>query len=227
MDFEWHKEAKKQWDDRADFWTKSSKEMWTEGSRKTIIPFLKQYIRKGSTIVDAGCGDGFGSYLLAQEEYVVTGVDLSDEMIERAKAKMKMKSLTFVQGDLTNLPFESNSADAVMAVNSLEWTERPIDALNELTRIVKEDGHACVGLLGPTAHPRVNSYRRLYGETVIMNTMMPWEFEQLTEENGWTVIGSHGVYKRGVNEKMLGSLPKELQQALTFMWVFMLKKKER
>ncbi|MDQ0245377.1 SAM-dependent methyltransferase [Bacillus fengqiuensis] len=224
-DFEWHEEARKQWDDRAGFWNKNSEEMWTSGSRKTIIPFLKPYIQKGSFIIDAGCGDGLGSYLLAKKGYRVTGVDLSNEMIEKAKARTDIDSLSFVQGDLTNLPLEEKSADAVMAINSLEWTEKPIDALNELKRIVKEKGHACIGVLGPTAHPRVNSYRRLYGEEVIMNTMMPWEFEQLATENGWIVIDGHGVYKRGVNEKMLGSLPKELQQSLTFMWVFMLQKK--
>lgn len=223
--FEWHEEARKQWDDRAGFWNKNSEEMWTEGSRKTIIPFLEPYIEKGSYIIDAGCGDGLGSYLLAKKGYHVTGVDLSNEMIERAKARTDIDSVSFVQGDLTNLPSEEKSADAVMAINSLEWTEKPIDALNELKRIVKDKGYACVGILGPTAHPRVNSYRRLYGEEVIMNTMMPWEFEQLAAENGWTVIDGHGVYKRGVNEKMLGSLPKELQQSLTFMWVFMLQKK--
>ncbi|WP_078409658.1 class I SAM-dependent methyltransferase [Priestia abyssalis] len=223
--FEWHEEARKQWDDRAGFWNKNSEEMWIEGSRKTIIPFLEPYIEKGSFIVDAGCGDGLGSYLLAKKGYRVTGVDLSNEMIEKAKARTDLDSLTFVQGDLTNLPLEEKSADAVMAINSLEWTEKPIDALNELKRIVKDKGHACVGILGPTAHPRVNSYRRLYAEKVIMNTMMPWEFEQLAMENGWTVRDGHGVYKRGVNEKLLGSLPKELQQSLTFMWVFMLQKK--
>lgn len=223
--FEWHKEARKQWDDRAGFWNKNSEEMWTKGSRKTIIPFLEPYIEKGSFIVDAGCGDGLGSYLLAKNGYRVTGIDLSNEMIEKAKARTDLDSLTFVQGDLTNLPLEEKSADAVMAINSLEWTQKPIDALNELKRIVKDKGHACVGILGPTAHPRVNSYRRLYGEEVIMNTMMPWEFEQLAKENGWAVIDGHGVYKRGVNEKMVGSLPQELEQALTFMWVFMLQKK--
>jgi ubiquinone/menaquinone biosynthesis C-methylase UbiE len=162
---------------------------------------------------------------LAKKGYRVTGVDLSNEMIEKAKTRTEIDSVSFIQGDLTNLPLEEQSADAVMAINSLEWTEKPIDALNELKRIVKDKGHACVGILGPTAHPRVNSYRRLYGEEVIMNTMMPWEFEQLATESGWAVIDGHGVYKRGVNEKMLGSLPKELQQSLTFMWVFMLQKK--
>jgi ubiquinone/menaquinone biosynthesis C-methylase UbiE len=222
--FKWHEEARKQWDNRADFWNKSSEEMWTTGSRKTIIPFIEQYIPKDSLIVDAGCGDGFGSYLLAERGYRVKGIDLSDEMTEKANQRAKTDKLSFLQGDLTNLPFDDASVDAVMAINSLEWTEKPIAALNELRRIVKEEGHACVGILGPTAHPRVNSYRRLYGEAVIMNTMMSWEFEQLATENGWKVIGGHGVYKRGVNEKMLGSLPKELQQSLTFMWVFMLQK---
>ena len=54
--------------------------------------------------------------------------------------------------------------------------------------------------------------------------MMPWEFEQLAKEQGFEVVDGIGVYKRGVNEKMLGQLPIELQQSLTFLWVFMLKR---
>lgn len=53
--------------------------------------------------------------------------------------------------------------------------------------------------------------------------MMPWEFEQLAKEQGFKVVDGIGVYKRGVNEKMLGQLSTELQQSLTFLWVFMLK----
>ena len=57
--------------------------------------------------------------------------------------------------------------------------------------------------------------------------MMPWEFEQLAKEQGFEVVDGIGVYKRGVNEKMLGQLPTELQQSLTFLWVFMLKTYKR
>ncbi len=65
---------------------------------------------------------------------------------------------------------------------------------------------------------------RLYGENVVCNTMMPWEFEKLAKEQGFQVVDGMGVYKRGVNEKMLEQLSVELRQALTFLWVFMLKK---
>ena len=111
-----------------------------------------------------------------------------------------------------------------MAINSLEWTEEPLRALNEIKRVLKKDGYACIAILGSTAKPRENSYPRLYGKDVVCNTMMPWEFEQLAKEQGFEVVDGIGVYKRGVNEKMLGQLPTELQQSLTFLWVFMLKR---
>ena len=122
------------------------------------------------------------------------------------------------------LPLSSESVEGVMVINALEWTEHPRLALKELYRVVKPGGYACVGILGPTAQPRTNSYQRLYGEDVICNTMMPWEFEQLAKENGWEVIDGEGVYKRNVTDKLIGQLPNELKQALTFLWLFMLKK---
>ena len=41
-----------------------------------------------------------------------------------------------------------------MAINSLEWTEEPLRALNEIKRVLKSDGYACIAILGPTAKPR-------------------------------------------------------------------------
>lgn len=224
MGFNWHKEAEKQWDQKASFWNKNSQNMWDEGSRKTIIPFLSNYVPGGSRIADIGCGDGYGSYKLNQAGYDVVGLDISTEMVEKAKARLENESLHFVQGDIAKLPFETESFDALMAINSLEWTEQPAKALEELIRIIKKEGHLCVGILGPTAKPRMNSYKRLYGETVICNTMMPWEFEQLAQELGIEVVDGQGVYKREVNEEQIKNLPNELKQALTFMWLFVLKK---
>ncbi|MBM7703224.1 class I SAM-dependent methyltransferase [Metabacillus iocasae] len=222
--FKWHEEAEKQWDERANFWNQNSKEMWLNGSRKTIIPFITQHFEKESFVVDIGCGDGVGSFLLAQAGFHVTGVDLSKEMIERAEKNNQQVNLSFQQADILSLPFQDEEIDGMMAINSLEWTEVPAHALKEATRIVKSGGYACVGILGPTAGPRANSYRRLYGEDVICNTMMPWEFEKLANEQGWSVIDGHGVYKKGVNEQQLGGLSTELKQSLTFMWVFLLRK---
>ncbi|HLR60947.1 MAG TPA: SAM-dependent methyltransferase, partial [Lentibacillus sp.] len=38
--FDWHQEAELQWDNRAEFWSERSMEMWDSGSRKDIVPFI-------------------------------------------------------------------------------------------------------------------------------------------------------------------------------------------
>ncbi|MGH0541773.1 class I SAM-dependent methyltransferase [Bacillus cereus] len=221
--FNWHESAEKKWDNNADFWNQNSQEMWDSGSRSTIIPFFEQYVEKEIQVLDVGCGDGYGTYKLSLTGYKAVGVDLSEVMIQKGKERGEGPNLSFIKGDLSSLPFENEKFEAIMAINSLEWTEEPLRALNEIKRVLKKDGYACIAILGPTAKPRENSYPRLYGKDVVCNTMMPWEFEQLAKEQGFEVVDGIGVYKRGVNEKMLGQLPTELQQSLTFLWVFMLK----
>ncbi|MCA1023880.1 class I SAM-dependent methyltransferase [Halobacillus litoralis] len=223
--FNWHKEAERQWDSRSDMWGAKSRMMWEEGSRSSIIPFIKKHMAAGDT-VDFGCGDGYGSYLLSLEGCNVTGVDLSKDMVDKANKRISSDvPLRFVQGDLTCLPFQDEQFDGGMAINSLEWTEVPAAGLKEMKRVLKTGGRLCIGLLGPTAMPRVNSYRRLYGEKVICNTMMPWELQKLAVENGWEVIDGEGVYKRGVEPHLIDTLDEDLKQSLTFMWLFILEKK--
>ncbi|MCT2535153.1 class I SAM-dependent methyltransferase [Aquibacillus koreensis] len=223
-EFNWHKEAKERWDERADFWNQSSEDMWERGIRKSIIPFIEKHFPKGSYVADLGCGDGFGTLKLHEAGYRVVGVDLSDEMI--LKAKNRVEDIAFFQGDLLQLPFQNDAFTGLMAINSLEWTEKPLKGLNEMRRVLQSGHLLCLGLLGPTAHPRKNSYRRLYNEPVICNTMMPWEFEQLAVENGWEVMDGVGIYRGAVDENKIEHYPKELKQSLTFMWLFMLRKKE-
>jgi len=220
----WHEKASLKWDHFAEDWNLSSQQMWENGSRKTIVPFIKKFVPNGHSILDVACGDGYGSFKLQQEGYIVTGTDISEKMIELAKRRGETCKLKFLKADMMNLPFEDQSFDAIMLINGIEWTENPLKAINEIHRVLKNDGYLCAAILGPTAHPRKHSYERLYGKQAIMNTMMPWEFQQLVVENGWKVIGEKGVMKRGVTNEMLSVLPKDLKQALSFMWLFMLQK---
>jgi ubiquinone/menaquinone biosynthesis C-methylase UbiE len=220
---EWHTNARSRWDINADNWHSRSVENWSTGSRKAIIPFFLKTVNKGKKVGDMGCGDGYGSYLLHQNGYKVTGMDFSEKMVEIA-TQLERENLKFVQGDLVRLPFRDNEFDAVMAINSIEWTESPFQALNELERVTVKEGYICIALLGPTAHPRDNSFPRLHGEEAICNTMMPWELERLAGEKGWDKVDEEWVYKKGVDESLAGSLTNELKQALTFMTLFMFKR---
>lgn len=222
--FNWNKEAELQWDSRAQFWNQRSVNMWDNGSRKDIIPFVEKHMEKGSKVYDIGCGDGYGSYKLHKAGFDVAGMDLSSEMITHAKERIPNEEVSFIQGDVMDLPFADNSCDGIMSINVLEWTEIPANALKQLSRVLKKDGLLCVGILGPTAGPRTHSYARIYGEKAIANTMMPWEFEKLAKENNFTYIDGFGVYRDKVKAQNQEGLPRELKQALTFLWVFMFRK---
>ncbi|WP_379967727.1 class I SAM-dependent methyltransferase [Ectobacillus sp. sgz5001026] len=220
--FSWSKSVQKKWDKQAVEWNEKSKEMWNAGSRSGILPFFQTYVSEGATILDAGCGDGYGSFYFSNNGYRVYGVDISTQMIEYADTRTHHAKLSFIQADIAALPYETETFDAIIAVNSLEWVERPLVVLRELKRVLKPEGYICVAILGPTAAPRVNSYRRLYEESVVCNTMMPWEFEMLAKENGFSIVDGKGVYKRDVDEELIEDLPHTLKQALSFMWITML-----
>ncbi len=222
----WHKESEKEWDVFAPMWVKNSQEMWETGSRKNIIPFFSEYVPSGVMVADIGCGDGVGSLKLAEAGFRVTGVDLSNVMIEFAKGKTAQQpGLSFLQGDFYNLPFEDEEMDAAMVINSLEYTGEPLTVMKEIQRVIKPGGYVCFGILGPTAEPRKKfSFHRLLGDKVIMNTMQPWEFEKMALETGWKAVADTGVAKRGVDYTKLGHFSKELKQAVSFMWLFLFQK---
>lgn len=221
--FDWISKAESEWDKRAAFWNQKSRSMWDNGSRKDIVPMLSNHLKPGSKVLDIGCGDGYGSFKLFKEGYHVTGIDLSKEMIQLAKSRVSIGDISFRQGNVNEIPFDDNYFDAIMAINVLEWVEDPLHALKELNRVVKPDGIICAGILGPTAGPRMNSYSRLLGEKVICNTMMPWEFKILASDIKLESLDGFGVYKEGVHHDHHKGLPINLKQALTFMWVFLLR----
>ncbi|CAM3982325.1 class I SAM-dependent methyltransferase [Lederbergia lenta] len=221
-EYSWNEDVKTSWNQKASYWHTNSVDMWEKGSRKDIIPFFRKHIPYGVDIIDIGCGDGYGSKLLMEQGYHVIGIDISEEMIRLAKENNE--NIHFITGDVQDLPFRDESFTGVIAINCLEWTKDPFKSLYEIHRITKNGGYACIGILGPTAKPRENSYPRLIGKNAICNTMMPWEFERLARENGWRKIAEKGVYKKGVSEKLLLGLSTELKQALTFMQLFILQR---
>lgn len=225
--FDWQKEAQEEWDERASFWNERSKNMWDLGSRKEIIPFIQKHIKIGLKIIDIGCGNGYGTYKLKKSGYDAEGIDISMKMVNLARQQFNDKGISFQQGDINQLPYPDNYFDGAMVINVLEWTGNPSKALKEMKRTLKNNGYLCAGILGPTAGPRAHGYNKVYGEDVIINSMMPWEFLQLAKESGFKLSDSFGVYKKEVKEHHINGLSRQLKQALSFMWVFMLRKNEQ
>lgn len=89
-------------------------------------------------ILDIGTGTGEGALLLAREFPVasVRGIDLSEEMIDRAKRKIGLDPtgrVAFRVGDASRLPWEADSFDLVSQLNMPPF-------FNEIARVLRPGG---------------------------------------------------------------------------------------
>lgn len=97
-------------------------------------------------ILDVGTGTGVIALLLAEMGHKVTGIDLAEEMLARAREKAKRANLPvdFKSGDAENLPFEENVFDAVVNRHVLWNMPNPERAVSEWARVVKPGGKLVV-----------------------------------------------------------------------------------
>lgn len=98
--------------------------------------------KKQLKILDIGCGAGFFSVLLAKEKHLVTGIDLTPDMIASAKeiALENQLQVDLQVMDAENLLFADASFDAVIARN-LTWNlPDPAKAYQEWLRVLKKGG---------------------------------------------------------------------------------------
>ena len=73
-------------------------------------------------------------------------VDLSDKMLEAARrrsAKLNLRGVKFLQGDVTNLPFEDNFFDAVLSIDGFHAFPEKNAAFAETRRVLRRGGIFC------------------------------------------------------------------------------------
>ncbi len=99
----------------------------------------------GKRIIDVGCGDGAIVRHLARLGVIVTGIEISEGQLERARAKAgRGEDYRVASGQ--NLPFEAEAAAAILFMNSFHHI--PADfmepALNEAARVLEPGGQLIV-----------------------------------------------------------------------------------
>lgn len=132
----------------------SSREAWQRlysrhglqyGGLGDIHP-LEPFLKRGMVALDAGCGDGKTTELMARRCEVI-GSDFSREALFSLRSQRPaLSSVDLVECELLSLPFDSEKFDAVACVHAISHMlkkERSRVA-RELARVLKPSGHLLV-----------------------------------------------------------------------------------
>jgi ubiquinone/menaquinone biosynthesis C-methylase UbiE len=137
---------------------------------------LEKLVPSGLILADIGCGTGSLTQELARVAKKVVAVDLSQEMIRRAKLLTKERDISnveFRRGDAEKLPLMRQSVDAVFCVMVLHFLDNPERAVQELCRVTRPGG------------------------SIILLDLVPHEQEWMRKEMAHRWLG----FDRGVIEK--------------------------
>ena len=103
-------------------------------------------IHAGMKVLDLGSGTGYPALLTAQtvgSSGSVLGIDIAEHMLDVARRKAKrlgLQNVSFKVGDVTTLPFESNSFEAITSRFCLMFLPDIPKAVIEITRVLRPGG---------------------------------------------------------------------------------------
>jgi ubiquinone/menaquinone biosynthesis C-methylase UbiE len=189
-------EVARHWDSNADLWTEHVRKGWDAYREYWNNPAFLKFIGnlKGKEVLDAGCGEGYNTRILARRGAKMTGIDISRKMIAHARQSEKQEPLS-IRYEITSFAdlsiFPDNSFDAVVSFMALMDGADYQGALKEIHRVLRPHGrlyfsinHPCFmtpgfGWLGEKDSPdvklTVSGYFKRKAEVA------HWHFSQLPD----------------------------------------------
>ncbi len=112
----------------------------------------------GRRVLDAGCGVGYGSAMLARAGAAeVIGLDLSARAVESA-AQGAPANASFVAGDIHALPFDAGRFDVVVCFEVIEHVEGQDEVIVELARVLAPNGVLAISSPNRDVYPAGNPH---------------------------------------------------------------------
>lgn len=118
---------------------------------------------EGKRVLDAACGEGYGSHLLAAVAAEVTGVDISAESIAHAQARYGDKdNLTFCRADATRLDFADRRFDVIVSFETLEHLAAQQELVAGFARLLADDGVLLISSPDKRTYSEIAGFRNEY-----------------------------------------------------------------
>ena len=115
-------------------------EAWTTPPAAKLVGHAR--VATGQRVLDVGCGTGVVAITAARRGARVTGLDLTPELLERARENERIAGLDveWHQGDAEQLPFQDREFDVVLSQFGHIFAPRPEVAVSEMLRVLKPGG---------------------------------------------------------------------------------------
>jgi len=146
---------------------------------------------EGREVLDAACGEGYGSHLLAARAARVTGLDIGQEAIAHARERYRRDNLAFDCGDATRLPYDDHCFDVVVSFETLEHLEAQDRLIGEFRRVLRPDGFLLVS----------SPDRKTYSDETGYDN--PFHVRELYRDEFEALLGRHFPASRLFGQKLL------------------------
>lgn len=108
------------------------------------------HLKAGERVVDLGCAAGVDSFIarrLVGDDGRITGIDLTPELLERARsiaARRRLTNMTFICADIEQLPIPDATQDAAMSNGVFSLITDKAKAFAEIHRVLRSGGRFCI-----------------------------------------------------------------------------------
>lgn len=135
-----------------------NKELWEKGDFTQIAATMRKSgedligklsVTKGLKVLDLGCGDGTTAIPSARLGAIVSGVDISSNLVIAGNIRAKAEGLNqcvFSEGDASDLnALKNDSFDLVVSIFGAMFAPRPFDVASEMVRVTRPGGRIVMG----------------------------------------------------------------------------------
>jgi len=117
-------------------------------NNSTVMQHIARYefalglVGESGIVVDAACGSGYGSQMLASRAQYVVGLDISQNALNFAVEHYRGSRLSFLRADLDQgLPLRSGVVDDLVSFETIEHVSSPELLISEYSRALRQGGH--------------------------------------------------------------------------------------
>ena len=180
--------------ERKTFWDRNAGR-YDRLMRKNRAAYDEMYVLirpvvRHKTVLELAAGTGSIAKHIVNAAEHIEATDASAEMIAEAKRDNHSAKLHFSVQDMFRLPYADQSFDVVIVSNALHIVPQPEKALQEIKRVLKDDGT----LIAPTFTHAGNSFsgkvRAFFMRMAGFPLRSKWtseEYLRFLRQNGWTV----------------------------------------